>query len=157
MLRERILGVPFFTGSVEEAVAETWRGGLVVAPSGPNLANELRRVPDYRRAVEAADVALTDSAVMVAVYRAATGKAVPRHSGLKFLEAILADPALKEPGTAFWVMPAEEEGNAIAAWLRKQGFPVDGGNTYVAPYYRSYPIKDEELLRRLRAAKPRVV
>jgi hypothetical protein len=42
MSPERILGIPFFTGSVEEAVAETWRGGLVVAPSGPNLANELR-------------------------------------------------------------------------------------------------------------------
>ena len=157
MARERILGIPFFTGSVEEAVAETWRGGLVVAPSGPNLANELRRVPDYRRAVETADVALTDSAVMVAVYRAATGRSVPRHSGLKFLEAMLAEPALREPGAAFWVMPTEEEGNKIAAWLRTQGFPVDASNTYVAPFYRGYPIADEELLRRLRTAKPKVV
>lgn len=157
MSRERILGIPFFTGSVEEAVGETWRGGLVVAPSGPNLANELRRVPDYRRAVEGAEVALTDSAVMVAVYRAATGRGVPRHSGLKFLEAILADPALKEPGAAFWVMPTEDEGRKIAGWLRTQGFPVDEGNIYVAPFYRGYPIKDEELLRRLKSAKPRVV
>ena len=39
MARERILGIPFFTGSVDEAVAETWCGGLVVAPLGPNLAN----------------------------------------------------------------------------------------------------------------------
>ena len=128
MARERILGIPFFTGSVEEAVGETWRGGLVVAPSGPNLANELRRVPDYRRAVEGAEVALTDSAVMVAVYRAATGKNLPRHSGLKFLEAMLAEPALKEPGAAFWVMPTREEGEAIAGWLRTQGFPVDERN-----------------------------
>ena len=80
MSRERILGIPFFTGSVDEAVAEALRGGLVVAPSGPNLANELRNVPDYRRAVETADVALTDSAVMVAMYRAATGKIVPRQA-----------------------------------------------------------------------------
>ena len=157
MARERILGIPFFTGTVEEAVAETWRGGLVVAPSGPNLANELRRVPDYRRAVEGAEVALTDSAVMVAVYRAATGKNLPRHSGLKFLEAMLAEPALKEPGAAFWVMPTREEGEAIAGWLRTQGFPVDERNLYVAPFYQGYPIKDEELLRRLKSARPRVV
>ena len=157
MSREYILGIPFFTGSVEEAVAQTWSGGLVVAPSGPNLANELRAVPDYRRAVETADVALTDSAVMVAMYRAATGQIVPRHSGLKFLEAILTDPALKETGAAFWVMPTEEEGRNIAEWLRTQGFPVDGSNTYVAPFYRGYPIKDEELLQRLKSARPRVV
>jgi exopolysaccharide biosynthesis WecB/TagA/CpsF family protein len=157
MARERILGIPFFTDSVEEAVAETLRGGLVVAPSGPNLANELRAVPHYRKAVESADVALTDSAVMVAMYRAASGKSVPRHSGLKFLEAILAEPALKEPGAAFWVMPTDNEGSKIADWLRTQGFPVDGSNTYVAPFYRGYPIKDEELLRRLKSAKPRVV
>ncbi|MFM8658043.1 MAG: hypothetical protein ACKOD5_13070, partial [Chthoniobacterales bacterium] len=81
MSRERILGIPFFTGSVEEAVAETWRGGLVVAPSGPNLANALRNVPDYRHAVETADVALSVSVVMVAVYRAASGRSVPRLSG----------------------------------------------------------------------------
>ena len=157
MSREHILGIPFFTGSVQEAVREALRGGLVVAPSGPNLANELRDVPDYRRAVETADIALTDSAVMVAVYRAATGRSVPRHSGLKFLEAILAAPAVKEPGAAFWVMPTEEEGRKIADWLRTQGFPVDETNTYVAPFYRDYPIKDEELLRRLRSVKPRVV
>ena len=157
MVHEQILGIPFFTGTVDEAVAEALRGALVVAPSGPNLANELRRVPDYREAVTNADVALTDSGVMVAVFRAATGKSVPRHSGLKFLEAILAEPALHEPGAAFWVMPTKQEGDAIATWLRSQGFPTDESNTYVAPFYRDYPINDEELLRRLKSAKPRVV
>lgn len=158
MPRQQILGIPFFTGTVEEAVSETLRGALVVAPSGPNLAGELRTVPDYRRAVQgAADVALTDSAVMVAVYRLATGKSVPRHSGLKFLEALLARPELREPGAAFWVMPTREEGDRIAEWLRTQGFPVDASNMHVAPFYRGYPIEDAEMLERLRAARPSVV
>lgn len=157
MTRQPILGIPFFTGSVQEAVDEALRGGLVVAPSGPNLANELRRVPDYRRAVEGADVALTDSAVMVAVFRLATGIALPRHSGLKFLEALLAEPVLREEGAAFWVMPTESEGDLITAWLRRQGFPVDERNLYVAPFYEGYPIEDEALLSRLREARPRVV
>lgn len=151
------MGIPFFTGTVEEAVVATWRGGLVVAPSGPNLANELRKVPDYRRAVEGADVVLTDSAVVVVVHRAATGRSVPRHSGLKFLETMLAEPALRESGAAFWVMPTKEEGRQITVWLRAQGFSVDASNSYVAPYYRGYPIADEELLLRLRTAKPKVV
>lgn len=154
---QRILGLPFFTGPVEEAVEECLRGALVVAPSGPNLAGELRRVPHYRRSVETAGVVLTDSAVMVSVFRMATGIAVPRHSGLKFLEAILDRPELKHPGAAFWVMPTEAEGAAIAEWLQTQGFPVGSDNTYVAPFYRGYPIEDPELLERLRTTKPRVV
>lgn len=158
MKTQSILGLPFFTGTVEEAVAETLKGSLVVAPSGPNLAGELRRVPDYRRAVQqAADVVLTDSAVMVGVFRLATGRLVPRHSGLKFLEAILAETSLREPGGAFWVMPSAEEGAAIARWLRGQGWPVDESNTYVSPFYRGYPITDEALLARIRQAAPRVV
>ncbi|MBE2179859.1 MAG: WecB/TagA/CpsF family glycosyltransferase [Chthoniobacterales bacterium] len=154
---QRILGLPFFTGSVEEAVAEALRGALVVAPSGPNLAGELRRVPHYRRSVETADVVLTDSAVMVSVFRMATGIAVPRHSGLKFLEAILDRPELKEPGAVFWVMPTKAEGDAIAGWLRARGFPVGEDNTHVAPFYRAYPIEDPDLLARLQSARPRVV
>lgn len=157
MTRQNILGIPFFTGSVEEAVGEALRGGLVVAPSGPNLANELLQVPDYRRAVEGADVALTDSAVMVAVFRLATGVALPRHSGLKFLEALLAEPVLREKGAAFWVMPTKSEGDRITTWLRQEGFPVDVRNTYVAPFYEGYPIEDEALLSRLREARPKVV
>lgn len=157
MTSEQILGIPFFTGTVDEAVSRTLLGALVVAPSGPNLAGELRRVPDYRSAVEGADVALTDSAIMVVTFRLATGIAVPRHSGLKFLEAMLEAPLLKEIGAAFWVMPTREEGEQIARWLRGRGFPVDERNFYVAPFYKGYPIEDEDLLRRLKAAQPRVV
>jgi hypothetical protein len=47
MSREGILGIPFFTDSVEESVVETWRGGLVVAPSGsPRAARTLDRMGD---------------------------------------------------------------------------------------------------------------
>lgn len=157
MARHQILGIPFFTGTVAEAVALTLRGGLVVAPSGPNLAGELRRVPVYREAVQTADVALTDSAVMVAVYRLATGRQVPRHSGLKFLSALLEEPVLREPGAVFWVMPSQDEGERIAEWLRGQGFPVGPENFYVAPLYRGYPIEDAALRQRLQSARPRVV
>lgn len=156
-MSEKILGIPFFTGSVEDAVEEALRGALVVAPSGPNLANELRRVSEYKAAVQGADVALTDSAVMVAVFRLATGKRVPRTSGLKFLEHLLVRSELKEPGAVFWVMPTEAEGEAIAKWLRSEGFQVGPENVYVAPFYKGYPIEDEVLLGRLRKAMPRVV
>ncbi len=157
MPRHDILGIPFFTGTIEEAVDQALGGGLVVAPSGPNLAGELRAVPAYRAAVTTADIALTDSAVMVAFYRMATGRRVPRHSGLKFLEYLLERPIMREPGAAFHAMPSEAEGREIAAWLRSRGCPVDEGSVYVAPFYRGYPIEDEELLRRVREVRPKVI
>lgn len=152
-----ILGLPFFVGTIEQALKATFDGALVIAPSGPNLANELRDLPAYRAAVQQADVTLTDSAVMVAVYATATGTRVPRHSGLKFVEAIVAAPELKEPGATFWVMPSDSESAAIGGWLKTQGFQVDESNTYVAPFYPKGEIQDPVLLERIRAYKPRVV
>ncbi len=157
MNTKNILGLPFFVGSVTEAVERTLNGALVVAPSGPNLAGELQRVPAYRSAVQSAGVILTDSSVMVAVYKLATGRSVPRHSGLKFLEALLGEAPLRDDGAVFWVMPSESESESIGAWLRTQGFAVNAGNTYVAPFYPKGPIEDPELLRRIAAFGPKVV
>jgi N-acetylglucosaminyldiphosphoundecaprenol N-acetyl-beta-D-mannosaminyltransferase len=157
MKTHSILGLSFFTGSVAEALQATLRGGLVIAPSGPNLANELRDLPAYRAAVQEADVTLTDSAVMVAVYAAVTGTRVPRHSGLKFVEAIVGCSALKEPGAVFWIMPSQEECDAIGGWLGTQGFEVNAGNSYVAPFYPKGAIEDAVLLTRLREYRPKVV
>ncbi len=155
--RESILGLPFFTGTVQQAVDAALDGALVVAPSGPNLANELRRSAAYREAVQQAGVILTDSALMVAVHRCVTGQRVPRHSGLKFIEALLLRPELREPGAVFWVMPSDTEAASIDAWLRTQALPVDDGNRYVAPFYPAGPIEDEALAERIVTARPRVV
>ncbi len=152
-----ILGLSFFVGTVEQALQAMFEGSLVVAPSGPNLANELRDLPAYRAAIQQADVTLTDSAVMVAAYASVTGTRVPRHSGLKFVEAIVASPQMKEPGAAFWIMPTESEAAAIGGWLKTQGFDVNAANTYIAPFYPKGAIEDFELLERIRSYKPKVV
>ncbi len=152
-----ILGLPFFVGTVHEAVQAACNGALVMAPSGPNLANELRTLPAYRAAVQQADVILTDSAVMVAVYAVATGRRVPRHSGLKFVEAVVNSAELKVPGAVFWIMPSEGDAVTIGGWLENQGFSLDNSNCYVAPYYPEGPIEDAFLLHRIHAARPKLV
>ena len=38
-----ILGVSFFADSLDKALEDALRGGLVLAPSGPGLANDLTR------------------------------------------------------------------------------------------------------------------
>ena len=57
----RVLGIEFFHGTVEEAVAfASHNGGLVVAPAGLALV-KLRYDEGYRRAVVEADLAIADS------------------------------------------------------------------------------------------------
>ena len=62
----QILGIRFFNGDVDEAVASMFRrGGFLVAPSGTCFAR-LREDESYRRAVLAADLAIADSGLHAA-------------------------------------------------------------------------------------------
>jgi len=154
----RILGVDFFTGSLEMAVERSIGGGLVVAPSAPGLAVDLVRSPAYREALQTADLVLTDSGFMVLLWRFYTGERLPRHSGLKFLRAVLACPELKRPGAVFWVMPSEAEAVRNRAWLETQGFAVTADDTYIAPAYPAAgELVDTALVERLAARRPQVV
>ena len=159
----RILGVDFFVGSLEDAVVQAIgpSGGtaarLVVAPSAPGLAVDLVKSSAYREALTTADLVLTDSGYMVMLWRMFTGEKLPRHSGLKFLRAVLARPELKEPGAIFWVMPSSEEDVRNRRWLNTQGFPVTAEDTYIAPHYAPGEINDRELLKLIEERRPRVV
>src|ERR1700678_2803846 len=84
---QRILGIRFFVGSAEEAVEIGLRGGLVVVPAAPALV-ELQTNEHYREAVFNADLAITDSGLMVLIWRMLTGKKIARVSGLKYLKLL---------------------------------------------------------------------
>ena len=157
MKTQKILGVNFFVGPLNEAVARIPTGGLFVAPSGPGLAVDLVRSPVYRAAVQTADLALTDSGWLILLWRLFTGERLPRHSGLKFLREIVEGPLLKEPGAAFWVMPSVSDRQLAGRWLASKGVPIDSSDFYVAPAYREGAIVDAELVSRLNAQRPRVV
>lgn len=128
-----------------------------MAPSAPGLAVDLVKSPAYREALTTADLAITDSGFMVMLWRLFMGESLPRHSGLKFIRAVLARPELKAPGAIFWVMPSAVEADQNAAWLAERGFPVTADDVYLAPHYRAGEIIDDELVRRINTRRPRVV
>jgi exopolysaccharide biosynthesis WecB/TagA/CpsF family protein len=151
------LGVDFFIGTIEEATEAAIAGGLTVAPSAPGLAVDLVRSPAYREALTRADLVITDSGYMVLLWRLFSGERLPRHSGLKLIRSVLDRQDLREEGAVFWVMPSEDESARNLRWLRARGFAVSAEDVYVAPHYRPGPIRDEDLLSRLEARRPRVV
>jgi N-acetylglucosaminyldiphosphoundecaprenol N-acetyl-beta-D-mannosaminyltransferase len=152
----RILGIRFFTGSVERLLALASQGGLFVFPSGPGLA-ELDRDPVYRDALERSDVAVTDSGAMVLLWFLRTGQRVNRISGLRFLRALLAHPDVRRPNCTFWIMPSEREAAANLEWLNAHGIPTTHDDIYLAPRYGAGAISDPDLVAAIERGRPRYV
>ncbi len=154
---ERVLGVDFFPGKLDEAIARATDGGLLTAPSGPGLAYDLVREPAYRRALESSDIVLTDSSFMVLLWRLRTGRHLHRNSGLAFLRIWMNRDIMRRPGAVVWVMPTEEERRHTLDWLRSQGFPAEPEAFYIAPAYGDGALRDERLAALLRERRPEVV
>ena len=86
-----ILGIKFFKGSTKQALLKIIEGGLLVAPSGPGMANDLIRCDEYARALTNADVVLLDSGFISLWSKIFFKEKLTRNSGLKFLQYLLYD------------------------------------------------------------------
>src|SRR5450755_2277399 len=98
---QQILGVRFFVGDAQGAIAEvSQKGGLVVVPAAPALKN-LAVDKGYREALLGADFAIADSAFMVLLWNLIDRNRIPKLSGLKYLRALVEEPDFKEVGKTF--------------------------------------------------------
>lgn len=149
-----ILGVRFFVGSAEEAVQIGLRGGLVVVPAAPALV-ELQTNEPYRQAVFNADLAITDSGLMVLIWRLLTGQRIARVSGLKYLKQLFEIKALQPRQAVLWIMPTTVARDQNLAWLRSQGYDFTDDDCYLAPHYPAGHIHDPALLALVRQRRPR--
>ncbi len=149
----QILGIRFFRGNVDEAVASMSRhGGFLVAPSGTCFAR-LREDEAYRRAVVAADLAIADSGLTVVLWRLSRGENVERISGLKYLKHLVEK--LKGEGNreVFWIFPTEGARQKLLDWSCRESFSIKRENCYVAPRYGS-DVEDRNLLALVEEHRP---
>jgi N-acetylglucosaminyldiphosphoundecaprenol N-acetyl-beta-D-mannosaminyltransferase len=151
---QNILGVRFFTGSAESAVRIGMQGGLVVVPAAPALV-DLRTNKHYREALYNADLAITDSGLMVLLWQMLTFKVVARVSGLKYLKLLFEWKALQPRESVLWIMPGEAARDENLAWLHSQGYDFTKDDCYVAPHYKGGEIQDDVLVKLVRERKPR--
>jgi N-acetylglucosaminyldiphosphoundecaprenol N-acetyl-beta-D-mannosaminyltransferase len=151
---EKILGLNFFIGSADQAIARILStGGLVVVPAGPALIT-LPTSITYRQALLAADLIITDSAFMVLLWNLTHLHWVSKLSGLKYLRALLHQPDFRTPNATCWVMPSVQSCERNRAWLSEQGITLADENLYVAPIY-SGTAQDPNLLAILERTRPR--
>jgi N-acetylglucosaminyldiphosphoundecaprenol N-acetyl-beta-D-mannosaminyltransferase len=148
----QILGLRFFNGDVDEAVALMFsHGGFLVAPSGTCFAR-LRVDERYRRAIVAADMAIADSGLMVVLWRLLRRENVRRISGLKYLKHLLGK--LKGEGTkVLWVLPNERACQKLFDWSGREAFSINRENCYAAPWYGE-EVEDRNLLSQIERQHP---
>jgi len=151
---QHILGIRFFVGSALEAVQIGLRGGLVVVPAAPALV-ELRTNAYYCEALLNADLAITDSGLMVLVWRILSGKNISRVSGLKYLKLLLELKALNPRESVLWIMPDADARDQNLAWLSEQGYDFGESDCYIAGRYPPGRIVDDDLIALVRQRKPR--
>jgi UDP-N-acetyl-D-mannosaminuronic acid transferase (WecB/TagA/CpsF family) len=149
----RILGIDFFDGSAQVAIAIMRNGGLLVVPAAPAL-KDLDRNLDYRESLLNADLAITDSAFMVLIWNRLQSKPIKRLSGLEYLRELLLEPDVRHPGNTLWIMASPVSARRNLAWLAEQGIDIPEDYIYMAPMYGNAAISDPALLERLNRLRP---
>jgi UDP-N-acetyl-D-mannosaminuronic acid transferase (WecB/TagA/CpsF family) len=152
----RILGIDFFDGTAQAAIAAVRNGGLVVVPAAPAL-KDLETNLEYRDSLLNADLVLTDSAFMVLIWNRLQSRPIKRLSGLEYLRALLLEPDVRKPGNTLWIMASPVSAQRNLSWLAGQGITMPEGNIYMAPMYGSAPISDFALVECLNRLRPRHV
>jgi exopolysaccharide biosynthesis WecB/TagA/CpsF family protein len=149
----QILGLRFFNGDVDEAIAFMQRrGGYLVAPSGTCFAR-LREDEPYRRAMLSADLAIADSGLMALTWRLLRREKIQRISGLTYLKQLLAELKREESARVFWVLPDERARQKLLDCFRREAFPVTIDDCYVAPRY-GLEVEDRRLLALIEERRP---
>ena len=151
-----ILGIEFFNGSLKDSFKFA-TGSLVVAPSGPGMANDLFENRHYRNSLEKADLVLPDSG-LICLWQNCFGKdQIKRISGLKFLKFFLEQFNLFKE--SFWVMPDSTQAKSNANWIEgKYKQKLEKNQIYIAPIYKKgQSIEDWDLLRKLEVLKPSII
>jgi N-acetylglucosaminyldiphosphoundecaprenol N-acetyl-beta-D-mannosaminyltransferase len=151
---QQILGVRFFAGTAAEAVQLGLQGGLVVVPAAPALV-ELQADEHYREALLNADLAITDSGLMVLMWQLLSAKKIPRVSGLKYLKLLLELNALHPRESVMWIMPNAAARDQNLSWLRSQGYNFTENDCYIAPHYAPGRVIDDALVKFAAKRKPK--
>jgi N-acetylglucosaminyldiphosphoundecaprenol N-acetyl-beta-D-mannosaminyltransferase len=149
----QILGVKFHAGDAREAVERVSRGGLLVVPAAPAL-KDLGADAAYREALLNADVAITDSALMVMIWNLLEHDRMPRVSGLEYLHTLLLRGDMRQPGNTLWIMAGAKSTQRNLQWLAAEGIRVPAECVYEAPMY-GRQIDDSALIAKVGSLRPR--
>jgi N-acetylglucosaminyldiphosphoundecaprenol N-acetyl-beta-D-mannosaminyltransferase len=150
----KILGINFFIGTPKEALEIGLSGGLVLVPAAPALI-EIQRDKSYRQALLDADLVITDSGLLVLLWRLFFWEKIIRFSGLEYLRLLLEREEVRDPSNTAWIMPQKQSMERNIRWLNSQSIRHSHENCYLAPAYPPGEINDSELMKWLEVRRPK--
>jgi len=151
---QKILGIRFFDGEVDQAIEIMFRRhGMIVVPAAPALTKLGHETEEYRLAMTEADLAIADSGFMVLLWKFLRGKKITRISGLKYLQHLNTRLLAEHGSKVFLVLPSERAREKTEHWLRTNRFAFTDADLYVAPRYGSL-VEDRQLLEKLGRQRP---
>jgi exopolysaccharide biosynthesis WecB/TagA/CpsF family protein len=151
---QQVLGVPFFTGTVDEAVARhAATSGCLVIPAAPALI-KLNYDDSYRRAMTSVDLALADSGLLVLLTRLALGRRVTRISSISYFKSLVAQAIVSR--ATFWIFGSASACQHATEWLQKHRIDIRDSNCFVATGPGSSE-QDYAILTRIEEDKPKHV
>ena len=149
----RFFGIKFIEGDFKDIKFLLDKGGLLVLPSGPGLAN-IYTDKSYHKALKHADIALFDSGFFCLLLRIFKDTKVKKYSGLKFLTQFL-DSSINCLDKILMINPSYGEQLLNKKYLKLK--KINNSNHYVAPFYNKNNVNDLKLLKMIKKDKPRYI
>ena len=149
----RFFGINFIEGDFKNIKFLLDKGGMLVLPAAPALAN-IYSDKSYHKALKHADIALFDSGFFCLLLRIFKGIKIKKYSGLKFLTQFLK--SLKNcSDKILMINPSYNEQLLNKKYLKLK--KINNSNHYVAPFYNKNIINDLKLLKMIKKDKPRYI
>jgi len=147
-----VFGIKFYDGDFRFVYSQISKGGLLVAPSGPGLAN--LKDQRYYNSLVNSDVAILDSGLLCLLIKTFTKFSVKKLSGYKFLNLLLDQLKLVKKIKIFTIDPSKEDSLSNKKYLNSIGVDIKNCQ-YIAPFYDE--IEDKLLLSLIIEARPKVI
>ena len=145
--------IKFMDGDFKDIKFLLDKGGLLVLPAAPALAN-IYSDKSYHKALKHADIALFDSGFFCLLLRIFKGIKIKKYSGLKFLTQFLK--SLKNcSDKILMINPSYNEQLLNKKYLKLK--KINNSNHYVAPFYNKNNVNDLKLLKMIKKDKPRYI
>ena len=149
----RFFGINFIEGDFKNIKFLLDKGGMLVLPAAPALAN-IYSDKSYHKALKHADIALFDSGFFCLLLRIFKGIKIKKYSGLKFLTQFLK--SLKNcSDKILMINPSYNEQLLNKKYLKLK--KINNSNHYVAPFYNKNNVNDLKLLKMIKKDKPRYI
>tara|TARA_B100002019_G_scaffold291390_1_gene311453 strand:- start:1067 stop:1804 length:738 start_codon:yes stop_codon:yes gene_type:complete len=150
-----ILNVKFINGSYKDIESIILKGGVMVVPAAPALA-EYKTNTQYYKALKKSDIAIFDSGFLCLLLLCLKGIKVKKISGLLFLRKFINNLNPLDARKLFTIDPSKNESNLNKTYLLSKNLDI-GDNQYVAPIYKDGEITDSKLVEILKQKQPKFI